>query len=311
MQTREWAETFHDERETAEDVLTLRAGKIIACSTLRRVRHPLAGEKCFVDGGPVFESDADFAEHLRDLLSATSDCVYLRLRPYLSAGEGARVREVLRDHGFEFPAGQEQSGYVNTLLLDLTRPMSDLENDFSSHLRRNLRRASRTELSVGRAVDAATAREFAHLLARVAKTAGYDVPPAERVAAFIANFCMADSRDGALFCASESGRIRAGIVVLRAGHSLVYHWGAREDSVEDHAPLAHALHLQAMAWGQELGYQQYDFGGLFSAEGASGIDRFKRSFGGRVEAWFGEAIRRRGLRGWLAGRRRAPAIQGA
>lgn len=311
MQSLAWPEHFGDERETFKHVITEQTGDVIGCSLVRRVHGRLTGEKGFVDGGPVFDSDTGFERHLPDLLAATNDCVLLRLRPYLSAEQGARASELLRDHGFHLPSAAEQSGYATTLVLDLTRSLSALEAEFSPHLRRNLRRTVRSGLVIERATDAAAYSGFAALLVRSAAAAGYSVPSAEPLAAFLDTLHRDEPRAGALFCAREQGRVRAGIVVLRAGSSLVYQWGTREESGDDNAPLTHALHFEAMEWAKAQSFRQYDFGGLFSPDGATGIDRFKRSFGGQVQTQFGEAIRRRGLRGWVAGRlrRAAPGVR--
>jgi len=310
MQSCDWLDSFRDGRESIEHVITEEAGDVVACSALRRVHGPLSGEKGFVDGGPVFNSEAGFERHLEDLLAATHDCVYLRLRPYLPASDGGRVREALRDHGFDLPAAEEQSGYAHTLVLDLTQSMAALESDFSAHLRRNLHRSARNGVVVERTTGHGAAAQFAALLHRSAAAAGYAVPPPEQVAAYLDRLSVDDSRAGALFCARENGQLRAGIVVLRAANSLVYQWGAREKVGDEGAPLTHALHFEAIRWAQSHSFRQYDFGGLFSPDGSNGVDRFKRSFGGKVQAQFGEAIRRRGLRGWVAGRfrRGAPAV---
>ena len=300
MQSGEWLDAFRDERETVESVVSERAGEIVACSRIRRVSSILTGEKCFVDGGPVFDSDAVFESHLRELLKSTGDSALLRLRPHLTADEGTVLRAMLADHGFQFPPASAQSGYALTLVLDLTQPMQSLQAGFSQHLRRSLRRAVRAGLVIERTTDTAAIADFARLLARGASKAAYDVPPPERIERFLGAVCRTEPAAGALFCARERGALRAGIVVLRAGDSLVFQWGARDDSGEDTAPLTHALHVEALAWGQSLEYRHYDFGGLFSADATNGIDRFKRSFGGRVQAQFGEAVRRRGLRGWVS-----------
>lgn len=298
MQSAVWLDGFADERESVDYVVTEdAAGAIVGCSGVRRVRgRAWSGEKCFIDGGPVFETESQLDRHMTDLHAATTGASLVRIRPYLPEHAGGRLRELLRDHSFTFPAPERQSGYASTLVLDLTRSLEALQAGFSTGLRRNLRRMARVGLQPEHVERGPLLAEFAHMLARAARHAGYDVPPAGRIAQYLEALFRRDPIDGALFCARENGRLRAGIVVLRAGRSLVYQWGARSDpGAQGGMPLAHALHWEAIRWGHANAFRQYDFGGLTEGAPPTGIDRFKQAFGGERQKMFGEAIRTRGL----------------
>jgi Acetyltransferase (GNAT) domain len=302
MQTAAWARAFAEERETFDTVATQdERGALCACSRVRRVRGAFrVGAKCFVDGGPVFDDEHGLELHLRDLLSAARAASFLRVRPYVPAGDCRRLRQLLGDYAFTFPPPARQSGYRTTLVLDLSRSPESLHAAFSAGLRRNLRRSARDGLRIERTVAGPEIAAFAAMLARTAAGAGYDVPSASRVAAYLESVCATSPPTAALFCARLGTRLMAGIVVLRAGGSLVYQWGARADPAQHGGqPLAHALHWEAIQWARTLALRTYDFGGLWGDRANNGIDRFKHSFGGEIQEMFGEAIRTRGLVGRL------------
>jgi CelD/BcsL family acetyltransferase involved in cellulose biosynthesis len=153
-------------------------------------------------------------------------------------------------------------------------------------------------MTVDHVTGGAVSAEFAAMLSRAASVAGYDVPPPDRVTRYLERECGPGSNAGALFCVKRGGELQAGIVVLRAGSSLVYQWGARAHPLESaDVPLAHALHWEAICWGRARGFERYDFGGLTGADECDGIDRFKQSFGGERQRMFGEALHARGFWG--------------
>jgi hypothetical protein len=298
MQSTVWLSGFADERESVDHVVTEDAsGAIVGCSGVRRVRgRAWTGEKCFVDGGPVFDSESQLDRHMADLTAATDGASLVRIRPYLAQSAGTRLRELLGDHSFTLLSPEQQSGYSSTLVLDLTRSLETLQAGFSVGLRRNLRRMARLGVEAERIEKGPVVAEFSQMLAGAARFAGYDVPPAARITHYLENLFATDPTAGALFCARENAQLRAGIVVLRAGKSLVYQWGARSDpGSQGGAPLAHALHWEAIRWGRSKAFEQYDFGGLTESTAPNGIDRFKQAFGGERQKMFGEAIRTRGL----------------
>jgi lipid II:glycine glycyltransferase (peptidoglycan interpeptide bridge formation enzyme) len=298
MQTRAWLTAFADSRESVGHCVTWHHdGSVSGCSGLRRVRgRGWLGEKCFVDGGPVFDSEDQLERHVADLVVATKAASYVRIRPYLPAAKSSRLRELLGDHAFQMLPPERQSGYATTLVLDLSRTSESLYSDFSTGLKRNLRKAARIGVAVESVAYVATIAEFAGLLGHAAAVAEYDVPPAEHVAQYLNSVLRADARSGALFCARIDGKLRAGIAVLRAGQSVVYQWGARSDpDAQGDLPLAHALHWEAINWARAQGFSQYDFGGLSEGPEPNGIDRFKEAFGGERQPMFGEAIRARGF----------------
>jgi hypothetical protein len=322
MQSRAWLTAFADSRESVGHLVTWADdGSVSGCSGLRRVRgRGLAGEKCFIDGGPVFDDPTQLESHIGGLLEATREASYVRIRPYLFAHEGQRLRELLDEHGFHMLPAEQQSGYATTLVLDLARASDSLYAAFSTGLKRNLRRAARTGVVIEPVSAGAQIGEFAELLRRASAVAGYDVPPAERVTRYLTSILSAETPAGALFCARVNGTMRAGVAVLRAGTSVVYQWGARSDpGAQGDVPLTHALHWEAINWARSQGFRRYDFGGMSAGPTPTGIDRFKEAFGGERQQMFGEAVCARGLleqvmstrAGRFVGRLRAAAARSA
>jgi len=310
MQSPVWLHTFADERESVDYIVTLNErGAIMACSGVRRVCGPRwLGDKCFVDGGPVFEAEAQLERHLADLFAATRDAAFVRIRPYLPAANGRVMRELLADHAFELLPPARQSGYSATLVLDLSRGVDRLFAQFSTGLKRNLRRAERCGVRIEQVRENAPIAEFAYLLSNAAGRAGYEVPAPDRLARYLEIVLGRADGSAALFCARVDSQLRAGIVVLKAGTSVVYQWGARSQPApgDDGLPLTHALHWEAIRWAQAQGFGTYDFGGLSDNGARTGIDRFKEAFGGERRAMFGEAVCVRGplarVMNWPAGR---------
>ena len=184
------------------------------------------------------------------------------------------------------PTGRPPDRPVYSLRSDLMATPEAIMGSFDETCRRHVRRAERQDgLQYEVIPEAADALdEFAEYYDQFARQKG--LWPADRH--WLARATQA--RQLILSCASHAGERRVWHAHLRAGstvqmvHSVSLFRGADD---EHRALVARAnrwLHWRDMLNFKAMGLRQYDWGGVFvpetSAEEA-GINRFKRSFGGR------------------------------
>jgi lipid II:glycine glycyltransferase (peptidoglycan interpeptide bridge formation enzyme) len=256
-----------------------------------RVVHSRLGilARAFIDGGPVFNDVDNLEGHLTQIEAVANGCAWLRIRPYVWREESEELRDVLLSRGYHLSSEADSSWYSRTAVVDLSASLESIHSRFASALRRNLKRAQRSGLSVEQVVQGEDIDQFANLLLQSARVGGYSVPNAQAIAEYLRATLLEDGSRAALLVTKRSGRVEAGIVVLPAGRAAVYHWGARERATDSALPLTHLLHWAGIRWAQQSGFAFYDFGGLNGAAELNGIDRFKLSYGCLERALFGEA----------------------
>jgi CelD/BcsL family acetyltransferase involved in cellulose biosynthesis len=159
--------------------------------------------------------------------------------------------------------------------LDLSPGADAVERGFSSAARRNTRKARREGVVV-RASDAETdlidAYYALHLLSR--RRLGVPVQP-RRFFRRLWTHMLQPGR-GHLLLASVNGDPIAGVVLLYAGQTVVYKYGASDARAWGLRP-NNVLFTEAIRWSAEAGYASFDFGRSDFAD--QGLRSFKLGWG--------------------------------
>jgi CelD/BcsL family acetyltransferase involved in cellulose biosynthesis len=158
--------------------------------------------------------------------------------------------------------------------LDLTPGSEQVVRGFSSAARRGTRKASREGVAVreGRSEADMDAYYALHVLSR--KRLGVPVQPRRFFRVLWRR--MLEPGLGRLLLACVDGEPVAGIVLLHAGRTVIYKYGASDAQSWGKRP-NNLLFTEAITWAADAGYQRFDFGRSDFAD--EGLRAFKIGWG--------------------------------
>jgi len=162
-----------------------------------------------------------------------------------------------------------------TQVIELDRPLEELESAFSSGARRSVRRSAREDVAVAREDAGDALPEYGEIYRDSLRRWGKGEAQGESPAV-LRRLLQVPAAE--LWTArSRAGRLAAGAIVLfTRAHALYWH-GATLLELAEVRP-AHALHRALIAEAQRRGCRVYDLG---SSIDMPGVERFKASLGAR------------------------------
>jgi hypothetical protein len=159
-------------------------------------------------------------------------------------------------------------------VLNLDRPLAELQAGFESRLRRNLRKAAASGLSFEFRTDAAAMEEFYRLHVMTRRKLGLPVQPKR----FLMRLQAVMMEEGLGFTGvvkREHRPIAAGVFLL-FGKTMIYKYGASDPHALEHRPNEFLME-NAIRHGVEMNCTAFDFG--VTARTNEGLRRFKSKWG--------------------------------
>jgi hypothetical protein len=264
-----WGEARSSDSHAVARVAAYQAGR--ACGFMQVIVREQAGCKVgWVPGGPVLDPNTDsrlaILAMLREL--RTMGLRLLVTQPYVPLGEGWPVPFAARPQ---------------TFWLDLTQPLESLEKNLHKEWRRG---AGRFLREGGTVVEDASDNavedfivQYEALVHRKAFERYGDEQFIRRVCGCFRRF-NSDAAGAHIFKAMIAGKCAASAIVLRAGRTAHFSWGAFDYE------LRNTRANEGLQWGiirhcRELGLLRYDLGGV-DAKRNPGVFEFKRRMGGNL-----------------------------
>jgi peptidoglycan pentaglycine glycine transferase (the first glycine) len=256
------------------------------------------GTIAYVPKGPL--ADYDDPSTLRVFLDALRPLAHqrraicLKIEPDLE--DDVALAEQLRALGFRLSPQTIQPR--RTILVDLDAEPDELLGHMKQKTRYNIRLAARRGVTI-RPGEESDLPAFYRLMDLTAQRDGFGIHTRAYYEA--AHRLFVPVGQGRLLLAEYEGQLLAGLVVLAAGNTACYMYGASSDEYRNLMP-TYLLQWEAMLWAREQGCRDYDLWGVPDEDeerledqfaerndGLWGVYRFKRGFGGRlvrtVGAW--------------------------
>jgi CelD/BcsL family acetyltransferase involved in cellulose biosynthesis len=236
-------------------------GELLGGIPLMEVRDPVRGRRWtalpFTDRCPPLIDDGLVPALAGALRTAAADEGIARLE-VRAALHGLRAAEVATMQELDLSPGPEA-----------------LERGFTSATRRNVRKARREGVTVRRAeAEEDLTRTYYGLHLQTRRRLGVPVQP-RRFFRAVWEHVLAPGH-GHLLLATLDGVDVAGIVLLHAGRTVVYKYGASDVAAWRARP-NNVLFAEAIRWSAEAGYVRFDFGRSDFAD--EGLRAFKRGWG--------------------------------
>ncbi len=241
-----------------------------------------------VRNGPAFESNEALCAHASYLQKLARRLgKSLVLNPYI-VGDGQSSDQILYELGFS--RGSSLLGrYCATATVDLKDTREQNVLSFRSSMRRHIRKAERSDISILRMRSQTQCEQFERSLREFYQERSLGAVPAHMTLA------GDPGGDGRVFAAVSiyEGRWSAGILVSRTGRRAIFEAGFQvtdsQGGASSRIPKSHLLHVAAMQWAVENEASLYDLGGYWEEAGAANpINRFKDGFAGRTQRVAGE-----------------------
>ena len=262
-----------------------------AAQVLYRTLPAGLGKIAYVPQGPLadYKSPTALPELLDAIrpLARRQRAICLKIEPGLEDEPALAVR--LQALGFR-PSPQPIQPR-RTILVSLDADPDTILATMKSKTRYNIRLAGRRGVTV-RPGDETDLPAFYRLMEITAERDGFGIHSQAYYA--LAHRLFVPGGQGQLLLAEHEGQLLGGLVVLAAGDTAYYMYGASSDQGRNLMP-TYLLQWEAMLWAKDRGCRIYDLWGVpdedevtlesqFTqrSDGLWGVYRFKRGFGGRL-----------------------------
>ena len=166
-----------------------------------------------------------------------------------------------------------------TIWIDLSAGKDAVFGNLHKHVRNGVRRAAKNGVSVETTCDPERIGEFVDLCSSISAQKGFEL----RATSDFVNTLLKDSRndkdaEAVLFVSSKDGKLGAGLIALRVGHSVhMIFAGTNRDLRQER--VGEACQWGVMEWAIARGCTRYDLEGIDPANNAS-VYEFKKRLGG-------------------------------
>ena len=171
-------------------------------------------------------------------------------------------------------------GQKATILIDLSNGIANIESNYSTNLKRNLRKASSLKLEVKEIVTSEEVQSFWNVYQKMTGVRKINFyTNADFNAIF--NFLQSNNLGSLIGCFNDEGIILGGLLLIKQGNKHEYFLGATDPDYRD-LPQAHLTHHFAIRYLIDQGVKYYDFGGYRinpdETDQLYNINRFKLQF---------------------------------
>jgi len=288
MQSSAWMRFKQDEGYEARRVGLFDGEELVGGSVLFRYPGDRLGGVVYAPEGPVlaWDVEADARAGLR-LIQADAKAfgepvgaVAFRIEPRLSRSMPRLLRNWRRAPVDVIP--------VDTLILDVDRPLAQLSSELHPKARYNIGLAQRRGVQVRTSADATDLAAFYRLFEATARRKRFFCEPY----GYFLNLAAAMFPAGLaeVLIAEFEGAPAAAMLLIHFGRRSTFMYGGSEPELKRHMP-SDALQWAAIERANALGASKYDLFGCDPYGSRDhpyyGFSRFKRQLGGRIQSFGG------------------------
>lgn len=229
--------------------------------------------RCIIFGGPLLSPGVpaiDFVQRYNDFVKKKA--VYSRLANLF---DNSKELSGIESVGYEF---KEHLNYN----IDLARSQDEIWNSIQNTRRRQIRRGYRRGISVNISFEIDDIADYYGIVLETYKNAGLPLQDISFFESVYSN--LSREKNILFFSAYYEGKLIGHRIILSYGNRL-YDWFAGDNPKERDKYTNDVLVWEVLKWGNENGYEVFDFGGAGEPGKEYGVRDFKEKFGGKLVAF--------------------------
>jgi lipid II:glycine glycyltransferase (peptidoglycan interpeptide bridge formation enzyme) len=274
-----WGE-FHTSRGKQTVRRILLSGDQVTAAYTGQVETARRGKYLAIAGGPIIDwRDKPLVKKLFDDIREQGvklGCVFIRIRPQLELSDDSlKLFEELGLKKAPIYLSVEHAGILN-----LEKSEEEIMSNTSQRLRRAIRKAEKSNVSIETSNNPEDIREFHKIQLETAKRHDFVSFSESFLTKQFATF--ASKNQALLYTAKLDGQILAQNFMIFYGNEASYHYGVSTElgTQLSSAPL---LHFAAIQEARERGVKRYNLWGIVDEDNIKhrfyGVSQFKRGFG--------------------------------
>ena len=253
--------------DTAGNIKVLLSGSIFSEKD-GILKHLIS--RCIIFGGPLLSKDISIIEFLQSYNdSVKKKAVYSRLANLF---DNSSEFSGIDSEGYEF---KEHLNYN----IDLSQSQDDIWNSIQNTRRRQIRRGYRRGITVKVSFEVENMADYYGIVFGIYKNAGLPLQDISFFESVYEN--LSKEKNIVFFSAYFEDRLIGHRIILAYGKRL-YDWYAGDIPEERDKYTNDVLVWEVLKWGNENGYEVFDFGGAGEPGKEYGVRDFKAKFGGEL-----------------------------
>src|SRR3990167_485672 len=168
-----------------------------------------------------------------------------------------------------------------TIWIDLTQGKEKIWGNLNKQCRYDIKKAKKMDVKIIKTTSQDDFKAFYSICESVSKYKKFELGNS----APLMSFLLSNNNptiESCLFIAKHENNLCGGAFLMRCGESVHYLWGAVDRNFS-HLCIGESLQWEIIKWALEKNCTKYDMEGI-SEKQDSGVDRFKKKFGGSVVA---------------------------
>ena len=178
---------------------------------------------------------------------------------------------------------KKNSSAFYTIWLDLTIKKEKLWENLNKQCRYDIKRAKKLGVVVEKSKSLDDLNAFYQICESIGKTKGFSLGYSWQLMSNLLSSKDQDQIESYLFIARYQDTLCGGVFLVRCGESAHYFWGAVNRKFSNLC-VGEALQWECIEWALSKDCKKYDLEGL-SQKQNSGVDQFKKKFGGSIVAY--------------------------